>query len=107
MKITKRQLKDMICEELNNSSILLEMPQPPIVGQEQTGDYTKEPEEYEGELAKRSLYHMGRQAEDLQVLIMNDEKLDPEVQANITKAADYLRSAFEIIKFDKERPDGR
>ena len=44
MKISKKELKKMIAEELNGSSVLLEMPTAPIVGQEQTGPYTKDPD---------------------------------------------------------------
>ena len=53
MKITRSELKQLIAESISESrSVLLEMPQPPIVGQEQTGDYTKDPDSYEGEEAK-------------------------------------------------------
>ena len=109
MKISKKELLSLIREELSqmDESVLLEGPEHPIVGQEQTGDYTKDPDGYEGEMAKRSLYHMTQQAQQLHDIIVNDENLEPWVQAKITKAADYLKGAFEAIKYDKDNPRGQ
>ncbi len=108
MKITRSQLKQLIMEGISeNESILLEMPQPPIVGQEQTGDYTKDPDGYEGEMAKRALFHMSQQAQQLHDMLMGDENLEPWVQDKITKAADYLEKAFKAITYDKGPGTGR
>tara|TARA_R100001594_G_C3948722_1_gene242473 strand:+ start:302 stop:631 length:330 start_codon:yes stop_codon:yes gene_type:complete len=108
MKITRSQLKHLILESISeNQSVLLEMPRPPIVGQEQTGDYTKDPDGYEGEMAKRSLFHMSQQAQQLHDMLMGDENLEPWVQDKITKAADYLEKAFKAITYDKGPGDGR
>lgn len=108
MKLSRTALKALIAEEINkNSSILLEMPVPPIIGQEQTGDYTKDPDGYEGEMAKRSLYHMAAQAQQLHDMIMEDENLEPWVQEKISKAADYLEKAFKAISYDKGPGQGR
>ena len=107
MKISKNELKKMIAEELNSSSVLLEMPTGPIVGQEQTGAYTKDPDGYEGEMARRSLYHMAAQAQQLHDMLTDDENLKPWVAAKITKAADYLEKAFKAITYDKQNPEGR
>jgi hypothetical protein len=108
MKLSRTALKALIAEEINkNSSILLEMPVPPIIGQEQTGDYTKDPDGYEGEMAKRSLYHMAAQAQQLHDMIMEDENLEPWVQEKISKAADYLEKAFKAVSYDKGPGQGR
>tara|TARA_R100000008_G_scaffold1988_3_gene1670 strand:- start:891 stop:1220 length:330 start_codon:yes stop_codon:yes gene_type:complete len=108
MKITRSTLKQLIIESISKEqSILLEMPQPPIVGQEQTGDYTKDPDGYEGEMAKRSLYHMSQQAQQLHDMLQEDENLEPWVQDKITKAADYLEKAFKAITYDKGPGQGR
>ena len=108
MKITRAQLQSFIMEAIaEKESILLEMPEHPIVGQEQTGDYTKDPDGYEGEMAKRSLYHMAAQAQQLHDMIMEDENLEPWVQEKITKAADYLEKAFKAISYDKGPGQGR
>ena len=108
MKITRDNLLSLIKEEMVASrSVLLEMPQPPIVGQEQTGDYTKDPDGYEGEMAKRSLFHMSQQAQQLHDVLANDENLEPWVQDKISKAADYLEKAFKAIIYDKGPGQGR
>jgi hypothetical protein len=108
MKLSRTSLKSYILEEINkNNSVLLEMPEAPIVGQEQTGDYTKDPDGYEGEMAKRSLYHMAAQAQQLHDMIMEDENLEPWVQEKISLAADYLEKAFKAISYDKGPGQGR
>lgn len=96
MKISKKELKRMIAEELNTSSVLLEMPQ-----MHQSPEYDKDPDGYEGEMAKRSLYHMAAQAQQLHDMLMDDENLEPWVAAKITKAADYLEKAFKAISYEK------
>ena len=105
MKISKNELKKMIAEELNDSSVLLEMPQ--MNRMDPASNYEKDPDGYEGNMAKRSLFHMAAQAQQLHDMLQDDENLEPWVQAKITKAADYLKSAFEAIKYDKDHPEGR
>ena len=108
MKITRQELKKLIQETLANEfSVLLETPDIPIVGQEQKGDYTKDPDGYEGEMARRSLFHMSQQAQQLHDVLAADENLEPWVQAKITKATDYLEKAFKAIMYDKNHPEGR
>jgi hypothetical protein len=108
MKITRQQLKSLIHQEISSqNSILLESPDTPIVGQEQTGDYTKDPDGYEGDMAKRSLFHMAQQAQQLHDILQDDENLEPWVQDKITKAADYLEKAFKALTYDKQHPEGR
>jgi len=118
MKLSKASLKSYILEEINkNNSVLLEMPGPsmpeptitgaPIVGQEQTGDYTKDPEDYDGEMAKRSLYHMAAQAQQLHDMVREDDDLEPWVQEKISLAADYLEKAFKAVTYDKGPGQGR
>ena len=100
MKISKEELKKMIAEELNGSSVLLEMPQMNMMDPA-SNNYEKDPDGYEGQLAKRSLYHMAAQAQQLHDMLHDDENLEPWVQAKITKAADYLEKAFKAISYDK------
>ncbi len=103
--LTKSNLKKMIAEALyEQQSVLLEAP---IVGQEQRGDYTKDPDGYEGEMAKRSLYHMSQQAQQLHDMLQGDENLEPWVQDKISKAADYLEKAFKAIIYDKGPGQGQ
>jgi len=108
MKITRNELQQLIKEVISSSnSVLLESPDTPIVGQEQTGDYTKDPDGYEGEMAQRSLYHMAQQAQQLHDMIAHDQNLEPWVQDKISKAADALESVFKSITYDKQHPEGR
>ncbi len=109
MKITRSELKNLIRETISeNQSVLLERPQPPIVGQDQANDdYTKDPDGYEGEMAKRSLFHMTQQAQQLHDMLKGDENLEPWVQDKISKAADYLEKAFKAVTYDKGPGQGR
>ena len=100
MKISKKELKRMIAEELNGSSVLLEMPQMNMLDPA-SNNYEKDPDGYEGDMAKRSLYHMAAQAQQLHDMLQDDENLEPWVAAKITKAADYLEKAFKAISYDK------
>ena len=100
MKISKKELKKMIAEELNGSSVLLEMPQMNMLDPA-SNNYEKDPDGYEGDMAKRSLYHMAAQAQQLHDMLQDDENLEPWVAAKITKAADYLEKAFKAISYDK------
>lgn len=108
MKMSRTQLRKLISEVvLEQNAVLLESPTTPIVGQEQEGDYTKDPDGYEGEMAKRSLYHLAAQAQQLHEMLAEDENLEPWVQAKITKAAEYIEAAFKAITYDKQNPRGR
>lgn len=108
MKITRPQLKKIIQEAIvADHSILLEMPEPPIVGQEQTGDYTKDPSEYGGEVAKRALFHMSAQAQQLHDMLKHEENIEPWIESTITKAAKALEKAFKAVIYDKQNPEGR
>ena len=108
MKITRQGLKSLIAEEIaTTNSMLLEMPEPPIVGQNQKEDYAKDPDGYEGEMAKRALFHMSQQSQQLHDMLKGDENLEPWVQDKITKAADYLEKAFKAITYDKGPGQGR
>ena len=102
MKISKNELKKMIAEELNDSSVLLEAPQ-----MHQDAGYEKDPDGYEGNMAKRSLYHMAAQAQQLHDMLQDDENLEPWVQSKITKAADYLEKAFKSISYEKGPGKGK
>ena len=106
MKITKNELKKMIAEELNGSSVLLEMPQMNMLDPA-SNNYEKDPDGYEGQMAKRSLYHMATQAQQLHDMLHDDENLEPWVQSKITKAADYLEKAFKAISYDKGPGQGK
>ena len=106
MKISKKELKRLIAEELNESSVLLEMPQMNQLDPA-SNNYEKDPDGYEGNMAKRSLYHMAAQAQQLHDMLQDDENLEPWVQDKITKAADYLEKAFKSISYEKGPGQGK
>jgi hypothetical protein len=106
MKISKKELKRLIAEELNGSSVLLEMPQMNQLDPA-SNNYEKDPDGYEGNMAKRSLYHMAAQAQQLHDMLQDDENLQPWVQDKITKAADYLEKAFKTISYEKGPGQGK
>ena len=118
MKITRNELKNMISESINDGlSVLLEAPDVPpeahkrqnvpIVGQEQEGSYTKAPTEYGDEDAKRSLFHMGAQSQQLHDMIQPDDGVAPEILNNIKQSAALLEKAFKALTYDKQNPVGR
>jgi hypothetical protein len=109
MKISRNQLLALINEVGREShSVLFEAPDGgDVVGQEQTGDYTKDPDEYDGDIAKKQLFHMGAQAQQLHDMVGEDVDLDPWIQKEITNAATSLEKAFKAIIYDKQNPKGR
>jgi len=118
MKITRNELKNMISEVLNNElSVLLEAPdvpdaayqrqEMPVVGQEQEGSYTRDPSDYGDEAAKRSLFHMTAQAQQLHDMIQPDDGLAREILDGINQAAALLEKAFKALTYDKQNPAGR
>jgi hypothetical protein len=108
MKISRNQLITLIKEvDATSRSVLFEAPDGYVVGQDQKGDYTKDPDRYGGEMAKKQLFHMGAQAQQLHDMVAEDDDLDPWIQEEITKAATSLEKAFKAIIYDKQNPKGR
>lgn len=116
MKITKNELTRLINEAVRaKASVLLEMPDG-VAPDSRLGKFDsgrpgggpeKDPDGYEGEMAKKSLYHMATQAQQLHDIIVDDQNLEPWVQDKISKAADYLESAFKSVTYEKMNQEGR
>ena len=115
MKITRNQLQELIKEvALEKQSILLEMPGLSTVGSKMGANDPKtddpkgeDPAGDDGEMVKRSLYHMSQQAQQLHDMLHGDENLEEWVRTKITKAADSLETAFKAIVYDKGPGRGR
>ena len=119
MKITREELKSLIAEEIRKGgSVLLEMPMMSTTGSKMhnvprgTKMHAQEPggadpSDHNGEMTKRSLYHMSQQAQQLHDTLHGDENLEPWVQEKIAKASEYLESAFKAISYDKGPGQGR
>jgi hypothetical protein len=65
----------------------------------------KEEADYEGEMAKSELYRIIENAEELFQLLDDDTQLEAWVQSKITKAADYLNSVTQYLKYQSVKPD--
>ena len=105
MKITREALKQLILESIRErDSLLLEMPE--REGTNNGGNYIEDSDEDGGEVVRRSLFHMSQQAQQLHDMLKGVDKLEPWVQASITKAADNLEEAFKAITYDKQNPEG-
>tara|TARA_R100000008_G_scaffold78996_1_gene60373 strand:- start:914 stop:1252 length:339 start_codon:yes stop_codon:yes gene_type:complete len=112
MKISRKELKNLIGEAVRErESVLLESPIMSTTGKKMNAhdNYPqgKDPDGYEGQMAKKNLYHMARQADQLHDILMDDENLEPWIQDKITKAADYLEKAFKSVVYHKDNPEGR
>jgi len=59
----------------------------------------------EGRMARGDLMQIAKQATDLAMIMNDDKQLDGWVQAKITKAADYLDSAYDYLMFNKQEVD--
>ena len=57
--------------------------------------------DYEGEMAKSELYNLIHNSEELYSMLENDTQLEAWVQSKITKAADYIDSVTQYIKYKK------
>jgi hypothetical protein len=64
----------------------------------------KEEADYEGEMAKSELFRMIENAEELMGLLNDDTQLEAWVQSKITKAADYLASVTQYLKYQSVKP---
>ena len=64
----------------------------------------KEELDYEGEMAKSELYCIIENAEELFQMLDDDDQLEGWVQSKITKAADYLNSVTQYLKYQSVKP---
>ena len=111
MKITKNLLREMIEEEMK--VIKLGIGQPIMahgylggshglsVGETVPADYPKDPDGYEGNMAKSNLYNLRDDSAMLCQLIEDDENLEPWVEEKIAVAASMLNSVARHMKFKK------
>tara|TARA_R110000824_G_scaffold52422_7_gene145456 strand:- start:1291 stop:1620 length:330 start_codon:yes stop_codon:yes gene_type:complete len=108
MKITRKQLKALILEvSSRNPSILLEYPE----------SYGYEDKSAEGELgtamgetatekAKKSLYHMGAQSQQLHDMLSDDQAMPPEIEKAIIQAGELVEKAFKSVMYNKNSASG-
>lgn len=95
MRISKDRLKQIIKEELEIS-----------VGRHDEmhgGEYQKDPDGYEGRMAKGNLYKIAEYASELHDLIGDDENLEPWVEEKIAVAAHMMDSVGHYLQYEKHR----
>ena len=96
MLITKDKLKQIIKEELEVSVTGRH-------GEMHGGAYQKDPDGYEGRMAKGNLYKIAEYAHELHNIIMDDENLEPWVQEKIAVAAQMMDSVGHYLQYEKHR----
>jgi len=89
MKIAKDRLKQIIKEELQNEM--------------HGGDYEKDPDGYEGHMAKTNLYKIAEYAQELHDLIHDDENLEPWVEEKIAVAAHMMDAVGHYMQYNASR----
>jgi len=93
MKLTRRSLKELIAESINQkNSLLLEMPE--------DREGSEAGEQQEGAATKKELFHLSQKAQQLHDVLPDEADLDPWVQAKITKAAAMLGSVFDHLMYE-------
>jgi hypothetical protein len=103
MEITREQLKSLILEvKKETRSVLLEAPIGP--GPQDMAD--AKVDELKGDI-KRSLYHMGQQAQQLHDILGDTEQLEPQLAAMVKKAEALLEKVFKNTMYEKQNPKGR
>lgn len=94
MKINKDRLKEIIKEELDQSGRHDEM---------HGGEYQKDPDGYEGRMAKSNLFKIVEYASTLHDLIEDDENLEPWVEEKIAVAAYMMDAVGHYMEYEKHR----
>jgi len=104
MKITKKVLREMIEEEMHVLKLGMG---PPMMahgglslgGSEQIqGERPKDPDGYEGGMAKNNLRNAAMDATMLERMILDDENLEPWVEEKIAVAASMLNSVARYMR---------
>jgi hypothetical protein len=99
MNIAKKQVK-MSNENKLKDIINKKLMTPPIKEKKSI----KEEADYEGEMAKSELYRIIENAEELFQMLDDNTQLEAWVQSKITKAADYLNSVTQYLKYQSVKP---
>jgi len=113
-KLTHKGLQLLIAEEVSNAqSVLLETPAMSSSNVVMNGmaqapnndDYDKGARE--GQHAKRELYHIAQQSQQLHDMMIDNENLESWVLDCIKKAAKALEKVFKAVTYDKGPGQGQ
>ena len=95
MKISKERLKEIVKEEMSMGMI----PAQEMSG----GGHTRDPDGYEGRMAKQNLWKLAGYAQELHDLVADDENLEPWVEEKIAVASFMIDSVAHYIQYEKHR----
>lgn len=103
MKLTENYLRKLIkecMEEMGAPYPAATNMAPPV---QNNMDYPKDPDGYEGRMAKGNLYRIVEYATMLQGLIHDNENLEPWVQEKIAVAASMMDTVGHYLQYEKMR----
>lgn len=107
MKVTKEYLKQVIQECMHDVMMNQAAPYPaasaPLPNMQSTGITIRDPDGYEGRMAKANLYKISEYAKMLHGLLQDDENLEPWVQEKIAVAASMMDSVGHYLQYEKVR----
>ena len=95
MKISKERLKQIVQEELAVGVVPAQ--------EMRSGGRTRDPDGYEGRMAKQNLWKLANYAQELHDLISDDENLEPWVEEKIAVASFMIDSVAHYIQYEKHR----
>ena len=96
-------MKIVIKKPAVQEDLVMGLTKAPSYDTEKHGEYEKDPDGYEGEMAKTNLYKIADYAKDLCALLRDDENLEPWVQEKIAVAASMIDSVAHHLKYQKRR----
>ena len=95
MKISKERLKQIVQEELAVGVVPAQ--------EMRSGGRTRDPDGYEGRMAKQNLWKLANYAQELHDLISDDENLEPWVEEKIAVASFMIDSVAHYVEYEKHR----
>lgn len=103
MKLTKTSLLKIIKESINEIDNMQSFHPPMLPAAAMEKNYPKDPDGYEGRMAKNNLNKIGEHASVLQSIIKDDENLEPWVQEKIAVAASMIESVGNYLQYENSR----
>jgi len=94
MKISKDRLKQIVQEELSVGFV-----GPQMAG----GSPPRDPDGYEGRMAKQNLWKIAKYAQEMHDMIGDDENLEPWVEEKIAVASFMMDSVGHYMEYEKHR----
>lgn len=123
MKITRKQLKELVAEAIRKDRGILLETEPLSAGDAHPGDRGRDLYAYnqdeggvrdQADMAARNevedviktlqdLYHLGQKASQLHDILQNEDRLEPEAIKSITIAATAIGDLFDSVLYEKTK----